>query len=93
MYGGRHPDKPTPFGCVIGLLGLFPAVFSAVCFWGAHRAFGKEPPLAETGKKLILWGIISLIPAFLGIGFFIFRLITVGSRETRTIGKSLSTGV
>jgi hypothetical protein len=93
MSAVRHPDKPSPIGCVIGLLALLPAAFSGVAFWGAYRAFGKEPPLAETGKTLILWGIMALVPALSGIGFFVYRLLTVGKRETRTIGRSLSTGV
>lgn len=84
------PDTPTPIGCLIGFLALFPAVFSAIAFWGAHKAFIKEPPMAEAGEKLIICGIIALIPALLGIAFCIFRILTIGKRDNFKVGKSLS---
>ena len=91
MTFGRLPDTPTPIGCLIGFLALFPAVFSVIAFWGAHSAFGQTPPEAEIGSKLIRWGIISALPAIAGVAYCVFRIATVGRREHHRIGKSLST--
>lgn len=91
MTIGRFPDTPTPIGCVVGFLALFPTAFSVIAFWGAHKAFGQIPAETELGGKLIRWGIISALPAVAGIAFCIFRIATVGRRHHHRIGKSLST--
>lgn len=91
MTTGRLPDTPTPIGCLVGFLALFPAVFSVISFWAAHRAFGRTPPEAGLGIKLIWWGIISALPAVAGIAFCFFRIVTVGDRKHRRISDSLST--
>jgi len=83
------PDKPTPIGCLVGFFALFPAIYSVMAFWGAHKAFTRQPPLPDTGKQLIFWGIIALVPALLGIGFCIYRLLTIGSRDQCKAGSSI----
>lgn len=90
MTIGRLPDKPTPIGCLVGFLALFPTAFSLLAFWGAFKAFAKDPPAAETGKTLMIWGAIALVPAILGIVFCIFRIATIGERDHIQVGKSLS---
>lgn len=87
----RFPVTPTPIGCLVGFLALFPAAFSAIAFWGSHKAFAREPAAVETGKELILWGIVALVPALLGIAFCVFRIATAGKRDHFRIGKWLST--
>ena len=86
----RLPDAPTSVGCLVGFFALFPAAFSALAFWGAHKAFTKAPPLPDVGKKLIVWGILALVPAVLGIAFCIYRIATTGKRDYVRSGTSLS---
>lgn len=91
MTVGRFPDKPTPIGCLVGFLALFPTAFSLMAFWAASKAFAKTPPETDTGKTLIMWGFIAAVPAILGVAFCIFRIVTIGKRDHFRIGKSLST--
>jgi hypothetical protein len=86
----RMPDKPTPIGCVIGFFVLLASAFFAMAFWGASKAFAKEPPAAETGNTLVLWGIVAFIPALIGLAFCVFRIATSRKRKYQQIGKSLS---
>jgi hypothetical protein len=79
MWFTTIPDKPTPIGCLVGFFALFLVAYSAMAFWGAYRAFTRQPPLPDTGKKLILWGIMALVPALVGMGFCIHRLRTAGT--------------
>lgn len=83
------PDKPTPLGCLIGFFALFPAIYSAMAFWGAYKAFTRTPPLPDTGKKLILWAVIALLPALAGMGFCIYRIATAGTRDQSRTGNSI----
>jgi hypothetical protein len=77
----------------VGFLALVLALFSCLAFWAAHKAFSKEPPMVDTGKTLIRWGIISLVPALLGIVYAVYRLVTTGNRKYQELGRgrSLST--
>ncbi len=90
MYA-RVPNTPTPVGCLIGFFALLGAAFSAIAFWGAHKAFGQTPAETEIGGKLIRWGIISALPALAGSTYSIYRIMTVGKRDYHRIGQSLST--
>lgn len=88
-----HVNKPSPIGCVIGLIGLITMSFSALLFWGVYKAYTAEPPAADTGRQLLSCAVYALIPAVLCTGFCIYRILTVGQRETRSTSRFFSTGV
>jgi len=85
----RLPDRPTPVGCLVGFLSLFPLTGSVLCFIGSWRAYSVEPPVQETGRKLLVWGLLALLPAIAGLGFSLHRILTVGKRSHFRIGDSL----
>ena len=89
MFFIRIPDKPTPIGCLAGFFSLFFVAFAGMAFWGAHKAFSKQPPMLDTGKRLIMWGLIAVLPAIAGIGFCIYRLMTIGDRDNYRSGRSI----
>ena len=75
----RQPDAPTPLGCVVGFLALFPGALSALLFHASSKALSREPPLPELGASLRVWGIVALVPALVGLGVCVFLL----ARSTR----------
>ena len=87
--GVRMPDKPVPVGCLIGFFVLVATAFAGIAFWGAFKAFSKEPPAVDIGNKLLLWGGIALIPALLGLIYCFPRMRNIGKRKVERIGKSL----
>jgi uncharacterized BrkB/YihY/UPF0761 family membrane protein len=86
----HNVNTPTPIGCLIGFFAIFPSIFSGIAFWGAYKAFSKEPPVVETGWKLILWGAVALTPALFCIGFCIYRIATSHSQKHYDISNSLT---
>ncbi len=75
------PDTPTPVGCLVGFLALFPAAVAGLAFWGAYKAFTANPPLPETGKTLLLWGGPALLLAVAGFAFAVYKIATTGKGE------------
>ena len=87
------PDKPVPLGCVVVTVGLLLLGFSGVCFYGAHTAFAKHPPLTEAGRYLRNIGIAFLVPAVLIIGWGTWRVLSrlgVKKEDRERFGKSLT---
>ncbi len=83
-------NTATPIGCLAGFFAVISAGASAIAFWGAHKAFTKQPALTEVGDKLTTWGIVFAVPAAIGILFCIYRFLTMGGRDHVRYGKSLS---
>lgn len=83
------PDRPTPIGCFVAFLALFPANLSAFLFWVAHKMFTHEPPKVDLAKELLISGAVVAIPALVGFGFFIYRACNIGQQQTWNFGSSL----
>ena len=70
------PNKPVPLGCAVVTVGVILLGFAVTCFYGAHTAFAKHPPLEGTGRYFMRLGIAFLVPSVLTVGWGTWRVLS-----------------